>query len=120
MPPLDSLLVFPRFSHISSFMRQQLHWLPFTTRIELKVLFLVLKTQRGSAPKYLCDHIRLPISASSLRPLRSSQRNDLFVPRVRTTMVHTRSFVSIIDVKKTLTPRIKNVKKRVFMKKLKT
>jgi len=45
-------------------MTQQLHWFPFTTRIEFKVLFLILKSQRSSAPTctYLCAHIRLPIS----------------------------------------------------------
>src|SRR6218665_350112 len=73
-------------------MTQQLHWLPFTTRIEFKVLFLILKNQFGSAPKYLCDHIRSPFSASSLR---SSQCLDLFMPYVRTTMAHTRSFAYI-------------------------
>src|SRR6218665_2095311 len=41
----------PRFSHISSFMTHQLHWLPYTTRTEFKVLFLVLEPQLGSAPK---------------------------------------------------------------------
>ena len=41
----------PRFYHVSSFMTQQLHWLPFTTRIEFKVIFLAVKTPRGSAPK---------------------------------------------------------------------
>src|SRR6218665_4049436 len=80
----------PRFSHISSFMTK-LHWLPFTTRIEFKVLFLVLKSQLGCAPKYLCDHIRPPISASSLRRLRSVQCHD----RVRTTLARTRPFASI-------------------------
>ena len=41
------------------------------------------------------NHIRPPISASSLRRIRSSQCHDLFMPRVRTTMAHTRSFASI-------------------------
>src|SRR6218665_2273251 len=52
-------------------------------------------SQLGSAPKYLCDRIRPPISASSFRCLRSSQCHDLFIPRVRTTISHTRSFASI-------------------------
>jgi len=37
--------------------------------IEFKVLFLVLKSQLSCAPKYLCDHIRPPISASSVSTL---------------------------------------------------
>ena len=53
-------------------MTQQLHWLPFTIRIEFKVLFLVLKSQLGSAPRYLCDQIDalslLPLSAVSAFP----------------------------------------------------
>src|SRR6218665_1094773 len=95
MPPLNSLL--PRFSQISSFMTQRLHWLPFTTRIEFEVVLLVLKSQCRSAPKYLCNHIRPHIHASLLpvRPLRSSHRHDLFIPRVMTTMAHTSSFASI-------------------------
>src|SRR6218665_604974 len=40
----------PHFSHISYFMTQQLHWLPFTGCIEFKVLLLVLKSQLSSAP----------------------------------------------------------------------
>jgi len=85
------------FSHISSFTTQQLHWLSFTTRIEFVVLFLLLKSQLGCAPtcKYLCDHIRPPISASSLFRLHSSQSHDLFMPYARTTMAHIRSFASI-------------------------
>jgi len=49
----------------------------------------------GCAAKYLCYHIQLPVSASSLSRLRSSQRNNPFMPRVRTTLAHTRSFSSI-------------------------
>src|SRR6218665_173567 len=43
---------------MSSFMTLPLHGHPFTARIEFKVLLLVLKSQHGSAPKYLFDHIR--------------------------------------------------------------
>src|SRR6218665_1074969 len=49
---------------------QHLHWLPISTRIEYKVLLIVLKAQMGVAPKYLRDAIRLPTSATSLRHLR--------------------------------------------------
>ena len=51
-----------------------LHWLPISTRIEYKILLIVLKAQMGVAPKYLHDAIRLPTSASSLHPLRSLDR----------------------------------------------
>src|SRR6218665_13234 len=55
------------------------------TRIEYKVLLIVLKAQVGVAPRYLGDAIRLLTSASSLRSLRSMDRRELFVPRTRTT-----------------------------------
>ena len=74
----------PPWSHISPFMFHHLHWLPLTARIQLKILTLIYRSYSGYAPKYLRDLIRLPISATSLRPLRSPDRHDLFVPRVRT------------------------------------
>src|SRR6218665_979460 len=52
----------------------------------------VKSPQMEVAPKYLRDAIRLPTSASSLRPLRSLERQELFVPRTRTTMAMSRSF----------------------------
>src|SRR6218665_3499797 len=82
----------PRYSHISYYIKKPLHWLPISTRIEYKVLLIVLKAQMGVAPKYLRDVIRLPTSATSLRPLRSMDRRELYVPRTRTTMAMSRSF----------------------------
>ena len=49
----------------------------------------------GVVPKYLRDPIRLPTSASSLHPLRSLERRELFVPRTRTTMAMSKSFSDI-------------------------
>ena len=82
----------PRYSHIFSYIKEHLHWLPISTRIEYKVLLIVLKAQMRVAPKYLRDAIRLPTSATSLHPLRSMDRRELFVPRTRTTMATSRSF----------------------------
>ena len=50
----------PRFSHISTFMTEDLHWLPLTTPIQFKILFLTCKTFLGQAPRYLCDLMRRP------------------------------------------------------------
>src|SRR6218665_2430888 len=83
---------FPRYSHISYYIKEHLHWLPISTRIEYKVLLIVLKAQMGVPPKYLRDAIRLPTSATSLRPLRSMDRRELYVPRTRTTMAMSRCF----------------------------
>ena len=46
----------PRFTHISTYMLDVLHWLPITARIHYKILFLVSKAQLSSAPKYLSDY----------------------------------------------------------------
>jgi len=85
----------PRYSRISSFMFEQLHWLPLSARIKFKVLILVSKAQRGLVQKYLTDVIHRPISVSSHRPLRSLKRLDLLVPRTRTAMAQSRSFASV-------------------------
>src|SRR6218665_47722 len=46
----------------------------------------------GVAPTYLRAAIRLSTSATSLRPLRSMDRRELFVPWTRTTIAMSRSF----------------------------
>src|SRR6218665_419712 len=66
-----------------------IHCLPISTRIEYKVFLIFLKAQMKVASKYIRNVIRLPTSASSLRPLRSLERRELFVPR---TMAKSRSF----------------------------
>src|SRR6218665_854809 len=55
----------PKFSNISSFTFNRLHWLPLSARIKFRILALVLKSKLGVAPKYLWDHIRSPLSATS-------------------------------------------------------
>src|SRR5688572_31906555 len=79
-----------RYSHISAFMFEQLHWLPLSARIKFKILILVFNAQRGLAPKYLADVLLRPLSASSHRPLRSSNRLELLVPHTRTAMAQSR------------------------------
>src|SRR5678815_3532805 len=59
------------------------------------LIILVIKAQRGFAPKYLSDVLLRPLSASSHRPLRSSNRLELLVPHTRTAMAQSRSFTSI-------------------------
>src|SRR5688572_25038012 len=59
------------------------------------ILSLIYRSFTGQAPKYLCDLIRLPASATSLRPLRSLNRHELFFTRARTAMAKTRAFAFI-------------------------
>jgi len=72
-----------------------LHWLPITARILYKIIFLVSKAQLSSAPKYLSDYMRKPLSATSSRPLRSADWLDLFVPRTRTALAQRRAFAVV-------------------------
>src|SRR6218665_1287593 len=73
----------------------QLHWLPLSACIRLKILVLVVKSKLGLAPKFLRDHIRSPLSVTLHRPLRSFDWQVIFVPRVTTTITLTRSFDTI-------------------------
>jgi len=57
-----------------------------------KVLLLVSKSQLGLAPSYLTDFMRKPMSSLSASPLRSTDRLDLFVPRVRTALAQCCAF----------------------------
>jgi len=61
-------------------------YLPLSARIQLKILVLVVNSKLDVAPKYLRDHFRSPLSATSHRPLCSFDWQVLFVPRVRTNM----------------------------------
>src|SRR6218665_2044188 len=81
-------------SSSSSIRRKKLHWLPLPTRIHLKIIFLVYKAFMGLAPSYLCKLIKRPLSAISDRPLRSLVRNDLLVPKSRTSTSQQRAFAS--------------------------
>src|SRR6218665_3012342 len=78
-------------------MPEALHWLPTSVRVQFKDLILVRKTQQSPihAMQYRCDLILPTLSATSLRPLRSSDRLDLFIPHIRTFMAQLRSFESI-------------------------
>src|SRR6218665_1892621 len=84
----------PRFSHISTFMTEQLHWLSLSARIHFKIIFLVYKAFLGLAPSYLGKLIMRPLSAISDRPLRSLVRNDLLVPWSRTSTSQQCAFAS--------------------------
>src|SRR6218665_2385341 len=84
----------PRFSHISTSMTEQLHWLPLSARIHFKIIFLVYKAFLGLPPSYLCKLIMRPLSAISDRPLSSLVRNDLLVPRSRTSTSQQCDFAS--------------------------
>lgn len=65
----------------SLLMINDLYWLPILVPIRCKVLILVGKSQKGLAPKYLCELMCKPFSAGSSRPLHSADWFELLVPR---------------------------------------
>ena len=69
----------PRYSHISDYMRRELHWLPVADRVKFKIATLVWKATTGSAPDYIAE-LCLPVGTQTgRRALRSASRNDLIV-----------------------------------------
>ena len=88
-------------SHISSAIRDELHWLPVQCRSKFKICVLVRNCIIGSSPPYL-QELCLPVaSVSGRRHLRSADRNDLLVPQFRTVNYGQRGF-------STLGPRLWN------------
>jgi len=81
-----------KFDHITTDVRDRLHWLPVQQRIEYKVCVLVYKCLYQAAPTYLTE-LCSPVSESvNLGHLRSATRGDLAVPRSRTMRYDQRCF----------------------------
>jgi len=72
-----------RREHITPVLRQ-LHWLPVSRRIEIKLAVLMYQISRGLAPTYLQDRCRLASEVSSGRRLRSANVPTFVEPRTRT------------------------------------
>src|SRR6218665_2994725 len=73
-----------KYDHVTPLLRDVLHWLPVPFRIEYKLCLLVFLSLHGAAPEYLRDCcIGTHSSESGLR-LRSLQKTDLRVRRMRT------------------------------------
>jgi hypothetical protein len=70
---------------------KSLHWLPVRARIMYKVIVLVFKSLKQTAPKYLSDMLNIQQSRYSLR---SGDTLTLIVPRTRTKMAE-RSFTVV-------------------------
>ena len=81
-----------KFGHITTDVRDQLHWLPVQQRIEYKVCVLVYKCLHQAAPIYLAE-LCSPVSESANRGhLHSATQGDLGVPHSRTTRYGQRCF----------------------------
>ena len=51
------ICVIPKFDHITPFLIK-LHWLPFYSKIQLKILLLVFKALEAKAPVYIRDLLK--------------------------------------------------------------
>ena len=81
-----------KFDSISSYMRDELHWLRFPFRVKLKIALLVRDCLIGDAPAYLIEQL-MPVSRVHGRcHLRSSDHGDLVMPSFRSSTFGRRRF----------------------------
>src|SRR6218665_1355334 len=73
-----------KHDHIMPLLRVVLHWLPVQFRIEYKPCLLVFQSLHGAAPEYLRDCCTATHSSVSGLRLRSLERADLRVWRMKT------------------------------------
>ena len=81
-----------KFSSITAYMRDVLHWLPISERIQYRITAMVSRCDLGCAPSYFRD---LCCSVSVLvarRVLRSAARGEFLVPRARLAIMQRRAF----------------------------
>ena len=77
----------PRFGHVSDYMRDVLHWLPFSQRITYRISSLVWRCLAGVAPVYLQELCCSTLNIQRRGSLRSSKQAELLVPRSRTSIL---------------------------------
>ena len=85
---LCSAALIIKFDHISHYMRDVSHRLPFPQRISYRI-----------APSYLRELCRLLSSCAGRRSLRSTAHGNLVVPFARSAAMQTRSF-SVVGILK--------------------
>ena len=81
-----------KYDHITSTLRNDLHWLPIRQRIMYKLSTIAYNCIHGAAPSYLTN-LCVPVATNtSRRYLCSATHGDLLVPRTRTLTYGPRSF----------------------------
>src|SRR6218665_983290 len=86
------------YSHIFTFMSEQLHWLPLSVCIKFKILILVSRAKQDLSPKYPADLINWPLSVSLRRPLCSLNELDLLVPHIKKAVSHSRLVLHTVAI----------------------
>ena len=114
----------PKYASVSSYMRDTLHWLPISQRIEYRIASLVWRCLLGCAPTYLVELCRPVSVVLARRALRSASSGKLLVPRVETSTCQRRAFSVVgpsvwnsLPLQVRLLPRVDS---SVFYKLLKT
>ena len=111
-------------SYLQKAMREKLHWLRITDRINYKLCLLVYKALHGQAPAYLQELCILASSDIRRTRLRSAHRGDLIVPRVNLSKYGQRSFAYVAphNIWNSLPQKLKDssLSLNVFKRKLKT
>src|SRR6218665_652122 len=80
------------FTLIPAYMRDVLHWLPISQRIQYRITAMVSHCVLRCAPSYLC-HLCCPVSVlAARRVLRSAARGELLVHRARLAIMQRRTF----------------------------
>jgi len=74
----------PKFGHVSEYMLDELHWLPYPHRIAYRVSALVRHCIEGLAPPHLRELCCSTTQVQRLRCLRSAAQVGLIVLRLRT------------------------------------
>jgi hypothetical protein len=82
----------PKFSPVSAYIRDVLHWLPISQRISYRTAAVVSRCVLGCAPSYLRDLCRPVSDVVARRALRSVTTGQLLVPRARLTARQRRAF----------------------------
>ena len=116
------ILRIPKFDHISSAIRNELHWLPVRRRIDYKLCMMVRNSLTGSAPAYLAELCVPSSSRSGRQHLRSANRGDLLIPLFRTEYGRRGFSVAGPQMWNSLPPNIRQLlnKPELFKKSLKT
>ena len=84
-----------KFERISAYMHDTLHWLPFPSRIEFRILRFVGQCLNCVAPSYLHEFCCRADSTSGAMRLRSSTRGLLLLPFSRTSIFRNRAFATM-------------------------
>src|SRR5688572_26034959 len=71
----------PKFSPVSAYIRDVLHWLPMSQRISYRTAAVVSRCALRCAPSYLRDLCRPVSDVAARRALRSATRGELLVLR---------------------------------------